>query len=161
MIFLNAFLFHRAKLFSSQPFLKPLSKILVQRILYISLLSLFLLASKPFMAVTEYQGSLFLFYISGFLDTPWGLVSVCTCSYWFLLSTQCITILFQHFQFLPISSSAPKLYYSVRTSQSPTTFFYTFAYCIGFINTPLLFVALLNYVEETMYIVIPRLGAKT
>ena len=86
MIFQNAFLYHQEKLFSSQPFFKPFSnmvafiaKSLCKRYYVFLCLSLFLFASKLFTAVTEYQGSLFLFYISGFLGALWGLVFVCIC----------------------------------------------------------------------------------
>jgi len=48
MIFQNAFLFHRTKLFSPQPFLKPFSKILVQKVLYISLFILVFAYLKSF-----------------------------------------------------------------------------------------------------------------
>jgi len=74
-----------------QSFLKPFSnmfafiaKSLCKRYYIFLCLSLFLLASKPFTAVTKYQGSLFLFYISGFL--VWFLYAYAYNDFCFLLN---------------------------------------------------------------------------
>jgi hypothetical protein len=84
MILLKVFFLCSAKLFSLQPFpnlffnvFAFIAKPLCKRYCIFLCSSHFLLASKPFVAVTGYQGSLFLFYISCFLGAPWGLVFVC------------------------------------------------------------------------------------
>ena len=80
------------------------AKILVQKALHISL---FLHASKPFAAVTGYQGSQYQFSISGFLGAPRGLVFACIYLQSYQLSTQCNNTLIQHYQFLPFPPPPP------------------------------------------------------
>ena len=69
MIFQNAFLFHRAKLFFSQPFLKPFSKILVQKVLYISLFIFVSAYLKSFYSCHRVSGvliSILYFWLLGY-----------------------------------------------------------------------------------------------
>ena len=69
MIFLKVFFVHRAKLFSSQPFLEPFSKILVQKILYISLFIPVSACLKTFYSCHRVSGvliSILYFWLPGY-----------------------------------------------------------------------------------------------